>query len=164
MITKFPVAPLPNTRIIEKGPALENWKHAGWIRNQEEEAWEDVPDVEESAWANVESEVDEHRPAKYARLSDGAKASPSAVWTTEATLGRKADVVELRDPWAALDVPKGSPGERAVEKDVGRERDEQQPAAEGRVRNAGKLSGWSSAEQVVEALEALGMASIITKR
>ena len=32
------------------------------------------------------------------------------------------------------------------------------------MRNAGKLSGWSSAEQVVEALEALGMAGIITKR
>ena len=133
----------------------------------EEEAWVDAPDVEESAWEDVESAVDERRPAKYARLSDGAKASPSAVRTTEATPGRKAEVAELSNPWAVLSVPEGSPGEngeRAVEKDVGSERDEQQPAAEGRVRNAGKLSGWSSAEQVVEALAAIGMAGIITKR
>ena len=140
--------------------------------DEEEEAWVDAPDVEESAWEDVESAVDERRPAKYARLSDGAKASPSAVRTTEAMPGRKADVrdlhaAELRDPWAVLSVPEGTPGERgerAAEEGVGSERDEQQPAAEGRVRNAGKLSGWSSAEQVVEALAAIGMAGIITKR
>ena len=74
---------------------------------------------------------------------------------------------ELRDPWAVLDVPQGSPVERGETTDataVRSERGEQQPEKEARVQKAGKLTGWSSAEQVVTALAAVGMEAVITKR
>ena len=119
----------------------EKEERAEWAPQdvEEEEEWRDVPEAEENTW------VDEHRPAKYARLSDGAKALASAVRTTEA-------MPELRDPWAVLDVPQGSPverGETMGETIVRSEGGEQQPAKKERVQKTGKLTGWSSAEQVV---------------
>ena len=116
----------------------------------DEEDWPDGPDEEEI--------TEDDRPAKFARISSEAKPSlsPAKIEVTQ----RQA--AKLSDPWAVLHVPTGSP--------TGSNEQAEQPQAEkqddgaSRKRVAGKLTGWTNAEQVVQAMAAIGMEGKITKK
>ena len=136
----------------EKGDAPAQL--AGAVDDEDEE-WEDRPeeygiqaDKTVAAVASVkgrgmdESATSGARPAKFARLDHRG-------------------TTVLANPWAVLEVPQGSEAqeERVAETPVA-----EKPAEEERPRLPGKLGGWASADQVVEALQAVGMPGTITKR
>ena len=124
----------------------------GWTPpevEKEEEDWQDVPDEEEG--------TDDDRPAKYARTSSGAMSSLSQA-KNEGTDRRAA---KLSDPWAVLHVPTGSP--TGSNEQAKQSQEVKQEDGASRKRVAGKLTGWTNAEQVVQAMAAIGMEGKITR-
>ena len=141
----------------------------GWTPpevEKEEEDWQDVPDEEEG--------TDVDPPAKYARTSSGAMSSRNPAkyaWTSSGAMsslsqakneGTDRRAAKLSDPWAVLHVPTGSP--TGSNEQAKQSQEVKQEGGASRKRVSGKLAGWTDAEQVVEAMAAIGMEGKITTR
>ena len=131
-----------------------------------DEEWVDQPEV------GIQTAEVEGSDSVTAMVKDGEtdEAAVSVVRLAKYARLERRVTTASSNPWAVLEVPQGNeaqsgvqeePSGNGVEKPTGEERP--RPAGEQRPRLPGKLAGWSSAEQVVDALQAVGLPGSIVK-